>query len=121
MSTDNPEQDWGFGCFPLIAILAIALVGLFIYPILTSSPVDYFKLFWGVLFYLFFLFYFIRQARVLKTLPRRSATSSREDQVNQDQASAPPPEKPILHFYLFGARLKVFRYKFGKYSTYEIT
>src|SRR6266581_530087 len=45
MSTDNPKQDLGFGCFPLIAILTIALAGIFIYPILTSSPVDYFKLF----------------------------------------------------------------------------
>jgi hypothetical protein len=235
MSTDNLKQDLGFGCFPLIAILTIALAGFFIYPILTSSPVDYFKLFsttvifaviffvlcpwfrpiirgfpptkfilvvifafiviypmlmhppvdyfrlfiivmlsisflfslspwfkpilqrfpqigimsapiimtingliaigyalthppidyfglfWGVLFYLFFLFYFIRQARMLKTLPHRSATSSHEDQADQDQASASPPEKPILHFYLFGAKLKVFRYKFGRYSTYEIT
>ena len=235
MSTDSPKQDLGFGCFPLIAILTIALAGLFIYPILTSSPVDYFKLFsttviftviffvlcpwfrpiirgfsptkyilvvllafivgypvlmhspvdyfrlfifilltisflfslspwfkpllerfpqigmifapiiltingliaigyalthppidyfglfWGVLFYIFFLFYIIRQARAFRNLPPREAILPNEDQANQDQASTSPPEKPIAHFYLFGARLKVFRYKFGKYSTYEIT
>ncbi len=235
MSTDNPKQDLGFGCFPLIAILTIALAGIFIYPILTSSPVDYFKLFsttvifavisfvlspwfrpimrgfppikfilvvifafiviypmlmhlpvdyfrlfifilltisflfslspwlkpllhrfpqigmmsfpiwitliwlttigsilthppidsfglfWFVLFYPLWLYYLIRHFRVLRNLPPREAILPNEDQANQDQASASPPEKPIFHFYLFGARLKVFRYKFGKYSTYEIT
>src|SRR6266700_1380390 len=180
MSTDNPKQDLGFGCFPLIAILTIALAGIFIYPILTGSPVDYFKLFsttvifavisfvlspwlkpllhrfpqigmmsfpiwitliwlttigsilthppidyfglfWFVLFYPLWLYYLIRHFRVLRNLPPREAILPNEDQANQDQASASPPEKPIFHFYLFGARLKVFRYKFGKYSTYEIT